>query len=73
MSRRGMSVAAQSGSASLEYAVRSAFVGGLTSTMWVSAAICLLGAAMVARYLPDSRAVAAESGDAVDVSARDRG
>ena len=69
----GMAVAAQSGSVSLEYAVRSAFVGGLTATMWVSAAICLLGAAMVARYLPDSRAVAAESGDAVDVSARDRG
>ena len=69
----GMAVAAQSGSVSLEYAVRSAFVGGLTSTMWVSAAICLLGAAMVWRFLPDSRAVAAESGDAVDVSARDRG
>jgi hypothetical protein len=68
-----MAVAAQSGSVSLEYAVRSAFVGGLTATMWVSAAICLLGVAMVARYLPDSRAVAAESGDAVDVSARDRG
>jgi hypothetical protein len=69
----GMAVAEQSGSASLEYAVRSAFVGGLTSTMWVSAVICLLGAAMVWRYLPDSRAVAAESGDAVDASARDRG
>jgi hypothetical protein len=41
--------------------------------MWVSAAICLVGAAMVWRYLPDSRAAAAESGDAVDVSARDRG
>ena len=42
------------GFASLENAV-AAFVGGLTSTMWVSAAICLLGAAMVWRYLPDSR------------------
>jgi hypothetical protein len=60
-----MAVAAQSGSATLEYAVRSAFVGGLTATMWVSAAICLLGAAMVWRFLPDSRVVA-ESADADD-------
>ncbi|HEU4997733.1 MAG TPA: DHA2 family efflux MFS transporter permease subunit [Lapillicoccus sp.] len=64
----GMAVAAQSGSASLEYAVRSAFVGGLTATMWVSAVICLLGAAMVWRFLPDSRVVVAESADA-DVDA----
>ena len=68
-----MAVAAQSGSVSLEYAVRSAFVGGLTATMWVSAAICVFGAAMVWRYLPDSRAVAAVSGNAVYVSTRDRG
>jgi hypothetical protein len=41
----------------------SAFVGGLTATMWVSAAICVLGAAMVLRFLPDGRAlVAPDSG-----------
>jgi MFS transporter, DHA2 family, multidrug resistance protein len=55
----GMVVAAQSGSASLEYAVQAAFVGGLTATMWVSSAICVLGAGMVWRFLPDGRAVAA--------------
>jgi hypothetical protein len=64
----GMAVAGQSGSASLEEAVRSAFVGGLTATMWVSAAVCMLGAAMVWRFLPDSRLVVAESADA-DVDA----
>ncbi len=69
----GMTVAAQSGSAALEDAVRAAFVGGLTATMWVSAAICLLGAATVWRYLPDSRVMAAESGDAIDIAAADRG
>lgn len=65
----GMAVAAQSGSSALEEAVRAAFVGGLTATMWVSAVVCLLGAAMVWRFLPDSRAVAAESGNADDVAA----
>ncbi|MEP6649038.1 MAG: DHA2 family efflux MFS transporter permease subunit [Lapillicoccus sp.] len=58
----GMAVAAQSGSASLEYAVRSAFVSGLTATMWISAVVGLLGAAMVWRYLPDSRVLAAHDG-----------
>ena len=43
------------------------------AVMTILVLACLLGVAMVARYLPDSRAVAAESGDAVDVSARDRG
>jgi MFS transporter, DHA2 family, multidrug resistance protein len=66
----GMAVAAQSGSVSLEYAVRSAFVGGLTATMWVSAAVCLAGAAMVWRFLPDSRTVAAESAYADDHGSR---
>jgi hypothetical protein len=66
-----MAVAAESGSASLEDAVRSAFVSGLTATMWLSAAICLLGAAIVWRYLPNSGPLAAESGDAVDVAARE--
>ncbi len=65
----GLAVAAESGSAGLEDAVRSAFVSGLTATMWLSAVICLLGAAIVWRYLPNSRLVAAESGDAVDVAA----
>lgn len=71
----GMAVAQQSGSASLQHAVRSAFVGGLTATMWVSAAICLLGAVMVWRFLPDGRTLAedgatAESGHADDREAR---
>ena len=61
----GMVVAAQSGSASLEYAVRSAFVRGLTATMSVSAAICVVGAGMVWRFLPDGRAVAAPDGGPV--------
>jgi len=61
----GTVVAAQSGSASLEYAVQSAFVGGLTATMWVSAAICALGAAIVWRFLPDGRAVAAHDSGSV--------
>ncbi|HWI33036.1 MAG TPA: MFS transporter [Lapillicoccus sp.] len=58
----GMAVAAESGSTSLEYAVRSAFVSGLTATMWVSAAICVVGAGVVWRLLPDGRAVAAHDG-----------
>jgi EmrB/QacA subfamily drug resistance transporter len=61
----GMAVAVQSASPSLEYAVRSAFVGGLTATMWVSAAVCGLGAAMVWRRLPDGRVVAPHDGGPV--------
>ncbi|HEU4331636.1 MAG TPA: hypothetical protein VFR40_11005, partial [Lapillicoccus sp.] len=65
----GMAAAAQSGSSALAEAVRTAFVGGLTATMWVSAVVCVLGATMVWRFLPDGRVVAAESGDADDVAA----
>jgi hypothetical protein len=60
-----MVISAQWGSASLEYAVRSAFVGGLTTTMSVSAAVCVVGAGMVWRFLPGGRAVAAPDGGPV--------
>jgi EmrB/QacA subfamily drug resistance transporter len=58
----GLAVAAESGSAQLAYAVRSAFVGGLTATLWLSALVCLLGAIMVWRRLPDGRLEAAHQG-----------
>ncbi|OFE17820.1 hypothetical protein BA895_13505 [Humibacillus sp. DSM 29435] len=51
----GVAGAARSGSAALERAVQSAFVGGLSATLWVSAAVCLAGACLVWVALPDDR------------------
>ncbi|MEO5745352.1 MAG: MFS transporter [Terracoccus sp.] len=52
----GVTEAARSGSPRLEHAVQAAFVGGLSATLWVSAAVCLAGAFIARVTLPDDRA-----------------
>ncbi|MDN5765038.1 MAG: MFS transporter [Humibacillus sp.] len=52
----GVAEAARSGATGLERIVQSAFVGGLSATLWVSAAVCLAGALIVWVALPDDRA-----------------
>lgn len=52
----GAAEAARSGSVSLARMVQSAFVGGLSATMWVSVGVCLGGAVVVWAALPDDRA-----------------
>lgn len=78
----GVTEAARSGSVTLEHTVQSAFVGGLSATMWVSAVVCLVGALIVWVALPDDRATSrqetavpgrpgheAQSSHALDVAA----
>ncbi len=82
----GVAAAAHTGSPSLETAVQTAFVSGLSATMWASAAVCLIGALLVASRLPDGRVVgslevaaappveeAAESSHAADAYQGQRG
>ncbi len=52
----GVAEAGRSGSASLAHVVQSAFVSGLSATMWVSVGVCFVGAVVVWTALPDDRA-----------------
>lgn len=54
----GATVAERIGSSDLANLVHSAFVQGMSATLWVSAAVAVVGAALVWRYLPDGRALA---------------
>ncbi|MFB9236207.1 DHA2 family efflux MFS transporter permease subunit [Plantactinospora siamensis] len=48
----GVLVASRLGDPALLIAVRSAFVSGMTATLWVCAAVALAGAALAALFLP---------------------
>ncbi|TCN37921.1 hypothetical protein EV644_11055 [Kribbella orskensis] len=56
----GLAVAERTGSADLLDSVRDAFLTSLNTTMWVSAAIAIVGAALAAALMPKRAAKASE-------------
>lgn len=61
------------GSAAVVDSVRSAFVGGMSATLWISCAVAVFGAVLMLLFLPDgNRSVAEDDGgdvtDGVDIA-----